>query len=210
MSLMAHQIALDPTPREAAYFRRACGTERYAYNWGLDEWERMRARGEKPTMKKVKAAWNAHRAAELPWTYEVTKCASADAIINLGTAFANFFRDLKKPKNERHFRYPQRKHKRLDMSFALWIDQFDNQAPAFVRQFRTSQVPPRLHAAEPSAASDAARTCRCPRMSPGPSTPRAGGSPGAIPRSIRSTDCPAHHRRHTRPMRRARRNPPAT
>jgi putative transposase len=76
-------------------------------------------------MGMVKAAWNVHRKAELPWTYEVTKCASADAIINLGTAFANFFRDLKKPKKQRRFQYPTRKRKSLDQSFALWIDQFD-------------------------------------------------------------------------------------
>lgn len=123
--ILGHKIALDPTPEQASYFRRACGTARYAYNWGLAEWERMRDAGEKPNANKVKAAWNAHRAAELPWTYEVTKCASTDAILNLGTAFTNFFRDLKKPKAQRRFRYPTFKRKNLNESFALWNDQFE-------------------------------------------------------------------------------------
>ena len=74
--ILGHTIALDPTPEQEAYFRRAAGTLRYAYNWGLVEWQRAHKAGEKPNMAKVKAAWNAHRAAQLPWTYEVTKCAS--------------------------------------------------------------------------------------------------------------------------------------
>jgi putative transposase len=123
--ILAHLIALDQTPEQEDYLRRACGTARYAFNWGLAEWQRMYKAGEKPTANKVKAAWNAHREAELPWTYDVTKCASNQAILDLGIAFANFFRDLKKPKTERRFRYPRFKKKRMDESFALWNDQFD-------------------------------------------------------------------------------------
>jgi putative transposase len=122
--LLAHKIALDTTPDQAAHFRRACGTARYAYNWGLDEWRRMYKAGEKPNMAKVKIRWNAHRKANLPWSYEVTKCASGQAIMDLGAAFANFFRDCKKPRSQRHFQYPTRRRKTLNQSFALWNDQF--------------------------------------------------------------------------------------
>jgi hypothetical protein len=44
----------------------------------------MHAAGEQPSMMKVKAAFNAHRKAEL--SYEVTKCASGQALIDLGVA----------------------------------------------------------------------------------------------------------------------------
>jgi putative transposase len=117
--ILGHTIALDPTPEQMVYFRRACGTARYAYNWGLAEWERMYKVGEKPSALKIKAAFNAHRKAELPWSYDVTKCASGQAIVDLGAAFANFFRDLKKPRKERKFRYPKFKKKALNESFAL-------------------------------------------------------------------------------------------
>jgi len=123
--ILGHTIALDPTPEQASHFRRACGTARYAYNWGLAEWQRLYKSGNKPSMLKVKAAWNAHRKAELPWSYDVTKCASGQAVMDLGTAFANFFRDCKKPRKQRHFHYPRFKKKALNESFALWIDQFD-------------------------------------------------------------------------------------
>jgi putative transposase len=45
--------------------------------------------------------------------------------MDLGAAFANFFRDCKKPRNQRHFPYPQFKKKSLNQSSALWNDQFD-------------------------------------------------------------------------------------
>jgi putative transposase len=122
--ILGHTIALDPTPEQAAHFRRACGTARFAYNWGLAEWQRMREAGEKPSMAAVKSRWNAHRKAELPWTYKITKCASGQAIMALGTAFANFLQDCKKPCQRRRFRYPRFKNRALNESFALWNDQF--------------------------------------------------------------------------------------
>lgn len=123
--ILGHSVALDPTDAQAAHFRRACGTARYAWNWGLARWKEMHAAGEKPTAQRIKAAWNAHRKADLPWTYEVTKSAGQQAIIDLGTAYANFFRDLKKPKGARRARFPRFKSKRSDNSFALWNDQFE-------------------------------------------------------------------------------------
>jgi hypothetical protein len=53
----------------------------------------------------IKRRWNAHRKAELPWTYGVTKCANGQAVIDLGTAFADFFRDCKKPREQRTTRH---------------------------------------------------------------------------------------------------------
>jgi len=122
--ILGHVIALDPTADQAFHFRRASGTARFAYNWALAEWQRVRAAGEKPSIGKIKAAWNAFRAT-LPWTYDVTRCASNQGVLDLGAAFTNFFRDLKKPKAQRKFGYPRFKRKSLDIGFALWNDQFE-------------------------------------------------------------------------------------
>lgn len=121
--ILGHTIALDTTAAHEAHFRRACGTARFAYNWALAEWQRAHAAGERPNATKIKAAWNAHRKS-LPWTFEVSKCVSGQAVIDLGTAYTNFFRDCKKPKKQRRFRYPKFKSKRSDNGFALWNDQF--------------------------------------------------------------------------------------
>lgn len=122
--ILGHAIALDPTSDQAAALRRACGVSRFAWNWGLAEWKRMHEAGEKPNATKIKAKWNAVRRTEFLWSMEVTKCASGQSIIDLGTAFTNFFRDLKKPKGSRKARYPRFKSKRHDNGFALWNDQF--------------------------------------------------------------------------------------
>ena len=78
--ILGHKIALDPTPEPSAYCGRACGTARYAYNWGLAEWRGIYEAGEQPSMAVVKRRCNARRKAELPWTYEVTTCASGQAV----------------------------------------------------------------------------------------------------------------------------------
>ncbi len=122
--ILGHTIALDTTEAHEAHFRRACGVARFAYNWSLNRWKEMHAAGEKPSANKIKVQWNAVRHKDFPWSLEVTKCASGQAIIDLGTAFTNFFRDVKKPKGQRRFRFPRFKSKRDDNGFALWNDQF--------------------------------------------------------------------------------------
>jgi putative transposase len=122
--IRGHTIALDPTSEDRIYFAKASGTARFAYNWALGEWKRRYAAGEKPNANKLRKQWNAIRHTEFPWSDEVTKCAGSQAISDLGNAFDNFFRDMKKPKHERHFRYPCFKKKTQDRGFALWNDQF--------------------------------------------------------------------------------------
>jgi len=121
--IRGHTIALDPTEAQRTYFAKAAGTARFAWNYALSEWKRQHKAGEKPSAGKLRKQWNAIRHADFPWSGEVTKCAGSQAIIDLGTAFANFCRDLKQPKAERHFRYPRFKKKRADCGFALWHDQ---------------------------------------------------------------------------------------
>jgi hypothetical protein len=73
--ILGRALALDPTSAQASHLRRACGMARYACNWGLAEWQRMRASGEKPSADKIKRCWNAYRKTELPWSCDVTECA---------------------------------------------------------------------------------------------------------------------------------------
>ena len=129
--ILAHKIRLDPTVEQSIHFAKAAGVARFAYNWGLAEWQRMHKAGEKPTANKVKAKWNEVRRVEFPWSLEVTKCSGSQGIINLGTAFKNFFEGLKKPKGQRRVKYPKFKKKGQRDSFALWNDQFEVRALPF-------------------------------------------------------------------------------
>ena len=51
----AHVIRLNPTPEQEAYFRKACGVARHAYNWALARWKEARAEGKRVKIKDLKA-----------------------------------------------------------------------------------------------------------------------------------------------------------
>ncbi len=60
--MLAHQIRLTPNRDQEEYFRKACGTSRFAWNWGLAEWKRRYETGEKVDGLKLKKDFNAQRA----------------------------------------------------------------------------------------------------------------------------------------------------
>jgi putative transposase len=115
--ILAHKIALDPNEAQRTYFAKAAGTARFAYNWALSEWKRQYEASGKPSEGALRQLLNAIKYEQFPWMLEVSKTAPQQAIKNLGTAFHNFFEDLKKPKHERHFHYPQFKKKGEHDSF---------------------------------------------------------------------------------------------
>jgi putative transposase len=94
--ILAHRIRLVPTVEQEAYFRRASGVHRFAYNWGLDQWQRAFEAGEKLTEAALRRRLNAVKDEQFPWMREVTKNAPQQAIKNLGRAYSNFFKDLEK------------------------------------------------------------------------------------------------------------------
>ena len=95
--ILAHKIALDPTPEQAAYFARACGVARFAYNWALARWRQEYALrreylcGPKPSELALRRELNALKGSAFPWMREVTKNAPQQAIKDLGAAFESFF-----------------------------------------------------------------------------------------------------------------------
>jgi putative transposase len=91
MTFATHKIALDPTTEQTAYFVKACGVARFAYNWALAEWNRMCAAGEKPSEGSLRKKLNAIKDPQFPWMREVTKSSPQEAVRNLGIAFGRFF-----------------------------------------------------------------------------------------------------------------------
>src|SRR6478736_6726240 len=96
--IKAHKIRLNPTPEQEDYLRRAAGTRRFVYNWGLAEWKKQYheykegKREKKPTANALKKHFQAIRAKEFPWTFEVTKCVIEGAFEDLDDAFSRFFK----------------------------------------------------------------------------------------------------------------------
>jgi putative transposase len=114
--ILSHKIRLDPTLEQGRYFRKAAGTARFVYNWGLAEWQRRYQVGEKPTALKLKKTFNAIKRDQFPWVLEVTKCAPEGAFMNLDRAFKNFFKGLAT--------YPKFKKKGQHDRFYLANDKF--------------------------------------------------------------------------------------
>src|SRR5215469_4590978 len=120
-TIKAHQIRLHPTPEQEAYLRRAAGTRRFVYNWGLAEWNKQYAqfkegkREQKPTANTLKKQFQAQRETDYPWTLEVTKCVIEGAFADLGDAWTRYFKG-----QNRRPRF-KKKHKCRE-SFALAND----------------------------------------------------------------------------------------
>ena len=56
--IRAHLIRLNPTPEQADYFRKACGTARFVFNWALARWKGSRAQGKRVSMHDLKKEFN--------------------------------------------------------------------------------------------------------------------------------------------------------
>jgi transposase len=101
----AHRIRMNPTPEQVEYLKGACGTRRFIYNWGRDQWEKQyqayKAEQETvpqeqhmlkpPNALTLKKHFNEIREQEYPWTYQVTKCVLEGAFDDLRSAYENFF-----------------------------------------------------------------------------------------------------------------------
>lgn len=89
---LTHKIELDPNQTQEIYFRRSCGTARFAYNWALDQWKRQYEAGGKPTSYSIRKQWDQIKYEDYPWALEVSKTCGQYAIMNLGAAYDKFFK----------------------------------------------------------------------------------------------------------------------
>jgi len=113
----AFRYELKPNKAQLISLAKHAGCARFAYNWGLAG--RIKLYNQE---KKSTTAINQHRElnslkkTELPWMYEVSKCAPQEALRDLDKAFANFFRGIKQ---NQHVGFPRFKKKGLRDSFRL-------------------------------------------------------------------------------------------
>ncbi|HEU5198719.1 MAG TPA: transposase, partial [Ktedonobacterales bacterium] len=120
----AYKTELDLNDQQITACKKHAGTARYAYNWGLRvKQERYRATGKSPYAIELHRELNALKKTDVPWMYEVSKCAPQEALRNLDSAFSHFFRrwQLKKEGKLRgKVGYPQFKSKKKGLgSFRL-------------------------------------------------------------------------------------------
>jgi transposase len=90
---LTHKIALDPTPAQEVYFRQACGTARFVWNWALTEWHRQYDAGQKPNAMTLKKTFNAIKYIQWPWLKDIPRDAHAQPFAYLAKAWHCFFAD---------------------------------------------------------------------------------------------------------------------
>src|SRR5258708_20451782 len=101
----AHKIRMNPTPEQVEYLKRACGTRRFIYNWGREQWEKQYQafKLEQETVPEeqrvlmppnafpLKKQFNQLREQDYPWTYQSTKCVRAGPFNDLNSPTTNFY-----------------------------------------------------------------------------------------------------------------------
>lgn len=111
--LLAHKIELRPTPEQAVYLDKACGSRRHCFN-------QLLAHFSQPENKWSKAAAYQHYInvirKEFEWYNEVSSRVTRNAIDDLDNAFKHFFRRVKAKQKAG---FPRFKKKDINDSFAL-------------------------------------------------------------------------------------------
>lgn len=127
---LTHKIALCPTPEQADYFARACGTARRVWNWALGEWNKQYAAGQKPNAMALKKQFNAIKYSDpqwldengQPWLKTIHRDAHSQPFAHLARAWNRFFAEIKAatPAHEPQFK----KKGRCRDSFYVANDKF--------------------------------------------------------------------------------------
>jgi putative transposase len=123
-----HKIRLNPTPEQEVYFRKACGTARFAFNWGLARWKRHKQEhpGEPYGAMAIKKEFQAIRREQFPWTLEVTKSVIEGAFAQLGRALQNYYASKNGERKGKRMGFPKFKRKKnARQSFYLAHDRFN-------------------------------------------------------------------------------------
>ena len=109
--ILSHKIRIYPNKEQEQFLKKSCGVARFAYNWGLAEWQNRYKNGEKPNHLKLIKLFNSVKKQEFPFVCEVSTYCSQIAFANLGKAYKNFF--------DRRANYPRFKKKGIHDSFSL-------------------------------------------------------------------------------------------
>lgn len=91
MPILAHKIEIKTNGKVTAFFSNCAGAARFAYNQSLGKWNTQYEAGGKPNALAIKKEFNGDKAS-VPWAMEIPAAVFSNAILNLGTAFKNFFK----------------------------------------------------------------------------------------------------------------------
>ena len=98
MPSLAHKIEFTPSKAQESLLKQAVGVSRSTYNWALESWNTAHENYTinpfffpKPTMKAIKAEWEAIKYTLRPWVKDSPSNANQQPFRNLDEAFHRFF-----------------------------------------------------------------------------------------------------------------------
>jgi putative transposase len=107
--LRAYKTELRPNNAQRAMFLKCSGAARLVYNWALADRKAVYEAGGKPNMYEQKRRFNALKAGQYPWLYELPYALQAAAFAHVDAAFQNFFRRVKNSEKPGYPRFKSRK-----------------------------------------------------------------------------------------------------
>ncbi len=119
-----YKTELDLNNEQVTACKKHAGAARWAYNWGLTRYQKEYKAGHKiPNAQSLHKELNALKQTDLPWMYELSKCAPQEALRDLEKAFKHFFRKValkKQGKWKKKCGYPKFRSKKKGIgSFRL-------------------------------------------------------------------------------------------
>lgn len=91
-----YQTELDLNNEQRTACLKHAGAARYAYNFGLARSQEVyRETSKRPSAIDLHREMNALKKTDIPWAYEVSKCAMQEALRDLDKAYQHFFRRVK-------------------------------------------------------------------------------------------------------------------
>jgi len=94
-----YKTELDLNNKQLTLCLKHAGAARWAYNWGLRRYQEEYQAGRKtPHAISLHKELNILKRTEIPWMYDVSKCAAQEALRDLEKAFKRFFENCHKKK----------------------------------------------------------------------------------------------------------------
>lgn len=115
-------VALEPSPEQAARFRRDCGARRYAYNWAVtaisESFQAGRETGDYDSAVwsayRLRKRWNQVKGETAPWWADNSKESYAGGIADAVTGLKNWHDSTTGKRHGPTVRFPRRKKKTRD------------------------------------------------------------------------------------------------
>ena len=96
MKQISQEIRINPNNIQKTYLAKCFGCKRFAYNWGVEQFNQNVSKGIFKSGYDLKKEFNALKESKFPFVYEVTKYATQQPFINLNKAIKDAWKNRKK------------------------------------------------------------------------------------------------------------------